>query len=224
MSAYKRVSPQPVVEGGTGIQSATAYAPICAGTTSTGAFQSASSGISTSGYVLTSNGSSTLPSWQAPGGGSFGSVGFSYYINSVSSFPFSGPTGYYMGSTIILTSYYDNTGGAFFPGTGSGSGMANAATFTAPATGFYNFTMNAGINTVSGVSLMYYGPTGSFSGPAYLYYENPTPILATGAVTESRSSNYYMTSGTVVYFFINVNSGGTASFPGRSSISGFRIS
>lgn len=68
--AYKRISPQPVIEGGTGISSATSYAPVCGGTTTTGAFQSASSGQSNSGYVLTSNGTSALPTWQAaPGGG-----------------------------------------------------------------------------------------------------------------------------------------------------------
>jgi hypothetical protein len=68
--AYKRISPQPVIEGGTGIQSATAYAPLCAGTTTTGVFQSAATGISNSGYVLTSNGTSSLPSWQPNSGGS----------------------------------------------------------------------------------------------------------------------------------------------------------
>lgn len=57
-----------VAGGGTGITAAgAAYAPICAGTSTTGAFQTASTGIATSGFVLTSNGSSTLPSWQASG-------------------------------------------------------------------------------------------------------------------------------------------------------------
>lgn len=59
-----------VAGGGTGITSATAYAPICGGTTATGAWQSADSGISNSGYVLTSTGSSSLPTWQAASGGS----------------------------------------------------------------------------------------------------------------------------------------------------------
>ena len=54
-----------VAGGGTGETSFTAYAPVCGGTSTTGALQSASTGISTSGYVLTSNGSSTLPSFQA---------------------------------------------------------------------------------------------------------------------------------------------------------------
>lgn len=55
-----------VSNGGTGNTTFTAYAPVVAGTTSTGAFQSASTGLSTSGFILTSNGSSAVPSFQAP--------------------------------------------------------------------------------------------------------------------------------------------------------------
>lgn len=55
--------------GGTGAASFTAYAVICGGTTSTGALQQVS-GLGTSGQVLTSNGASALPSWQAAGSGS----------------------------------------------------------------------------------------------------------------------------------------------------------
>ncbi len=54
-----------VAGGGTGAVTFTAYAPVIAGTTATGAFQSASTGLSTSGFVLTSNGSSAVPSFQA---------------------------------------------------------------------------------------------------------------------------------------------------------------
>ena len=60
-----------VTAGGTGLSTATtAYAPIISGTTATGNFQVASTGLSTAGYVLTSNGSSAVPSFQAiPTGG-----------------------------------------------------------------------------------------------------------------------------------------------------------
>jgi hypothetical protein len=51
--------------GGTGDTSFTVYAPIIGGTTATGALQSASSGMGNSGYVLTSTGSSSAPTWQA---------------------------------------------------------------------------------------------------------------------------------------------------------------
>ena len=55
----------PVQHGGTGVASATAYAVICGGTTSTGAWQSVAS-VGTSGQVLTSNGAGALPSFQNP--------------------------------------------------------------------------------------------------------------------------------------------------------------
>jgi hypothetical protein len=58
--------------GGTGNTTFTAYSVICAGTTSTGTFQNVS-GVGTSGQVLTSNGASALPTWQAGGGGGGGS-------------------------------------------------------------------------------------------------------------------------------------------------------
>jgi hypothetical protein len=52
-----------VPNGGTGITSATAYALLTGGTTSTGAFQTVS-GTGTSGQVLTSAGAGALPTWQ----------------------------------------------------------------------------------------------------------------------------------------------------------------
>lgn len=53
----------PVDSGGTGATSATAYAVLCGGTSSTGAFQSVAS-VGTAGQVLTSNGAGTLPTFQ----------------------------------------------------------------------------------------------------------------------------------------------------------------
>jgi hypothetical protein len=61
--AYKRNSPEPVVEGGTGIQTATAYSVLCGGTTGTAALQSVAS-LGTAGQLLTSNGTAALPTWQ----------------------------------------------------------------------------------------------------------------------------------------------------------------
>lgn len=53
-----------VADGGTGVSSLTAYAPIFGGTTSTGAVQSGT--VGTSGQVLTSNGAGALPTFQSP--------------------------------------------------------------------------------------------------------------------------------------------------------------
>lgn len=57
-----------VDHGGNGRSSATAYAVICGGTTSTGAHQSIAS-VGTSGQVLTSNGAGALPTFQDASGG-----------------------------------------------------------------------------------------------------------------------------------------------------------
>lgn len=56
------------VQGGTGRTSATAYAVICGGTTSTGAQQSVVS-VGNAGQVLTSNGAGALPTFQAAASG-----------------------------------------------------------------------------------------------------------------------------------------------------------
>ena len=56
-----------VAHGGTGDTSFTAYAPIAGGTTTTGVLQSLSTGMSNVGYILTSTGSSSVPTWQAAG-------------------------------------------------------------------------------------------------------------------------------------------------------------
>ena len=57
-----------VAGGGTGLSTTTAYSPIFSGTTATGAFK-ADTGPGTAGHVLTSNGGSAYPTWQAPSGG-----------------------------------------------------------------------------------------------------------------------------------------------------------
>lgn len=58
-----------VASGGTSRSSATAYAVLCGGTTSTGAHQSIA-GVGTSGQILTSNGAGALPTFQAAGAAS----------------------------------------------------------------------------------------------------------------------------------------------------------
>ena len=59
----------PVTKGGTGVTSATAYALLAGGTTSTGSVQSLAS-VGTAGQLLTSNGAGALPTFQAaPSGG-----------------------------------------------------------------------------------------------------------------------------------------------------------
>ncbi len=61
--AYKRISPQPVMEGGTQLSSTTPYAVVCGGTIGTGALQQVS-GLGSSGQALVTGGSGALPTWQ----------------------------------------------------------------------------------------------------------------------------------------------------------------
>jgi len=121
----------PVTLGGTGVASATAYALLAGGTTSTGAVQSIAS-VGTVGQILTSNGAGALPTFQTPGaaGGvtsltagnsmsvsaSTGAVTVSYStgFNSVGSFAFGSLQGG------IPTS------GSNYPA-GSGSGQMSSA-------------------------------------------------------------------------------------------------
>jgi hypothetical protein len=58
----------PVANGGTGVTTLTAYAPVFGGTTGTGAVQSGT--VGSAGQVLTSNGAGALPTFQAAASGS----------------------------------------------------------------------------------------------------------------------------------------------------------
>lgn len=86
-----------VAHGGTGDTSFTVYAPITGGITTTGSLQSASTGISNSGFVLTSTGAASLPTWQATSASGIITV--------------DGNSGHASGSTITLTTGAGNTNG-----------------------------------------------------------------------------------------------------------------
>ena len=63
----------PVSGGGTGGASAVAYEVVCGGTISTNPFQQVL-GTGTNAYVLTSNGTGTLPTWQPAMSGGLGAI------------------------------------------------------------------------------------------------------------------------------------------------------
>lgn len=94
--ATSLASTLPVNQGGTAITSAAAYSVLCAGTTSTGGFQTVS-GTGSSGQVLTSNGVSALPSWESAGGGGFPNGGYRTGSRYYFGFPFNGST-----NTLVL--------------------------------------------------------------------------------------------------------------------------
>ena len=122
-----------VPHGGTGNTTFTAYSLICAGTTATGTFQNVS-GLGTSGQVLTSNGSSNLPTWQAlPTSGTVtsvsGTAGQIDVVNGTTTPVISIDAGY-VGQTSITTL------GTITTGTWNGT----AVTVSHGGTGNNNFT------------------------------------------------------------------------------------
>jgi len=63
INAINSANPIEVAKGGLGVATLTAYAVICAGTTTTGPIQSIAS-VGTAAQVLTSNGAAALPTFQ----------------------------------------------------------------------------------------------------------------------------------------------------------------
>lgn len=137
--AYKRISPQPVVEGGTGVQANTVYAVLCGGTATTNPIQSIAS-VGTAGQVLTSNGAGALPTFQAASNS--GVAAFSAYKSAAST----GVTGAGALYTVICDSEFYDNGSNYNTGTG---------TFTAPTTGGYQFTVTSNLNNVSAGRITY---------------------------------------------------------------------
>jgi len=167
--AYKRISPMPVAEGGTGDSSLTAYAVLCGGTTSTGAVQSIA-GVGTSGQILTSNGAGALPTFQAaPASG----------IQTIN-----GNSGSVTGSTVTLTG---GTTGAAFTGVSTTMTMsfagitANGGTVSL-ATDATTSTINVGSG--AGVKTSTFGSTNSTSATTVQSGSGALNITSTnGALT-----------------------------------------
>lgn len=152
-----------VAGGGTGIVAAgAAYAPICAGTTTTGAFQTASTGIATSGFILTSNGAAAVPSFQAPAASSISITGTTGGALTGAAFVFSGgttgltfagstgPNTETLGGTLVVA--HGGTGAATLTGvlTGNGTSAVTANAITQHAVliaGAANAVSNLGVAT-----------------------------------------------------------------------------
>ena len=157
--SYKRVSPQPVVEGGSGVTTmTTAYAPVCAGTTATAALQVASTGLATSGYVLTSTGSASLPTFQASPAASISVTGDTGGALTGGAFTFGGgATGLKfngggstetLGGTLAVAS--GGTGTTTLTGVVIGNG--GVGPFTASAITQYDVLVGGATNTITSIA------------------------------------------------------------------------
>ena len=114
----------PVTKGGTGLTSATAYALLAGGTTSTGAVQSLA-GVGTSGQVLTSNGAGALPTFQTPTVSS--PIATTVYKTTAGSGTFTIPSGI---TTVKVTVVSGGAGGARSADGGGGAGGVAVKTLT----------------------------------------------------------------------------------------------
>lgn len=164
--------PVPVAYGGTGNTTFTPYSLVCAGTTSTGTLQNVA-GVGTAGQVLTSNGTSALPSWQTGTGSGTGNITFSgSTISTTSSIPAITISPYANGSLFLQTPniYMGQSGSAMQVNINSGTG-SDTCTFTLTSgvgvpTGF-NFATNA---TDISPSIYFLNNTG---GTSYLGIKAP---------------------------------------------------
>jgi hypothetical protein len=164
-----------VAGGGTGLTSATAYAVLTGGTTSTGAFQSIAS-VGTSGQVLTSNGAGALPTFQTLGTATITITGDSGGALTASSFTFTG-----------------GTSGLTFAGSGSTETLSGTLVVANGGTGATTLTSHGVLlgNTTSAVTATAAGTNGQVligstsAAPAFasLTSSGSTLTYTTGANT-----------------------------------------
>lgn len=219
-NSWNSQDPAQVAKGGTGIATTTAYAPICGGTTATGAMQAASTGLSTSGYVLTSNGASALPSFQAVAP----SCAFSAWLSADATDVTGDGTAYFLiadTESFDLGSNYNNTTGVF----------------TAPATGNYylatSFTLHTADTNQTQMRILFFKNGSSQISQGFVEL-NPQPLITSGNKWASFNSfvAVALNASDTMQILIQVDNGTkTADIVGGSSTSypaavfwGYRIS
>lgn len=115
---------------------------------------------------------------------------------------------YYLGQKVVMTSQYDNTGGAVTPGDGAGT----AAKFTAPATGLYYLQMQA---TLGEVGITAFFPVATITITGNVATQNSYVNWNTGSIATSNyrvniqmSGMFPMTIGDVAVFGVSRIPGG----------------
>jgi len=201
-----------VANGGTGNTTFTAYSVICAGTTATGTFQNVS-GVGTSGQVLTSNGASALPTWQAATGGVTSVTGTTNRITSSGgTTPAIDISASYVGQSSITTLGTVTTG--VWNGTAItvANGGTGNTTFTAYSLICAGTTSTGVFQNVSGVGSS--GQVLTSNGASAL----PTWQAASGGVVivNQNSSSVTMVAGSQ-YFINNGASLVTLTLPGTAA-------
>jgi hypothetical protein len=204
----------PVIEGGTGDTSFTAYSVLTGGTTSTGALQNVS-GVGTSGQVLTSNGASALPTWQASSAGSGNLVLIQSQTMSGSSVAFTtGITSTYSTYLFVISSVDISSSSTSILMTMSNNGGSTYASSNYQAGNFYTIyngnTLTNANSTTNFQITQGSGTTQSQSANGTLWCHN---IAQTSDVSYyhgefsvgNGTSNYYQTATCYLQTTTNVN-------------------
>jgi hypothetical protein len=215
LSIPSPTSPLAVGSGGTGDTSFTAYAVIAGGTTSTGPLQSLGTG--TSGQVLTSTGSSSLPTWQNPSSTDWQPPVEAYANSNV---PLTGST------PIVIDGYTVANGNSVILGnqtTASQNGVYTAAisggTYTLTATGYPTAAGDAYL-VLNGTVYGYAAFVASAAVPAaeFVQFAGPTeytfnaPLSAIGtSVSLNYGNGLTLSAGSLV---ANLSSTGALAFSG----------
>ncbi len=194
--AYKRISPQPVIEGGTGAQTFTAYSVIAAGTTANGPLQNVV-GVGTSGQVLTSAGAGALPAWQTLGGASISITGDTGGALVGGAFTFTG------GTTGLSFNGAVSTFTTTFAGITANGGTVSLATDATAST--VDIGTGAGAKTVTLGSTNTTSTTNLQSGSGGI----KIPAFAEGALVTSNTGVISTVTGTAG-FVLTANAAGTA--------------
>lgn len=210
-NAANFTNPISVNTGGTGIATATAYAPVVGGTTSTGPFQQATSGFSTSGLILGSGGPSALPYWR----GTVGMTKITTLTASASAtltFTSSDITSTYTRYFIEITQLVTSGGGTIRVAysTNNGSSYVGSGYQTCGFRNAYNTaTLSRSSGTAIGNITLLANATDTFN--AYLFFFAGTGIQSAFV---GRGSSYSSGSGVMTNHF----SGGSNAATGVNNI------
>jgi hypothetical protein len=192
----------PVANGGTGDTSFTAYSVLCGGTTSSGPLQNVS-GVGTSGQVLTSNGASSLPTWQNASSVTFPLQGSNESATTPTySFSSSTSTGMYSSGTNTLDFAVNGSdavridsngnmlsvfggGNTSYFGATSARVVSNTGAFLTAWTGYSGNGVGMGAQIFTGGTANGFRADGSFgigngNGPSIIFDSSGNPSIKSG--------------------------------------------
>lgn len=193
-NACNFANPIAVANGGTGDSTLTTYAPLCGGTSSTGALQQATTGMGSSGNVLTSQGASALPQWSAnTATAAFVLIQSKTASTSASiAFDSSHITSTYTSYAVIFNNLKFSTGGSINMTFSTNNGVSYLSTNyqSSHMHNTYNSTLQT--NTSSSVTgrLTSTTSTGAVNGIFYINIPQSAIVSYIGNFVESLGSTY----------------------------------